>query len=109
MSFTADYVYSPHYPKAKTQENQNNLKKDFDILLALKEVMLDNKLEGCLKDIRQRIVIIFYDAMSVEFDENDLRKKRGCGAISNHEYNQEMPKLHNDFLQHKEIIMNHLK
>lgn len=53
-SFTADYVYNPHYPKVKTQENQNNLKKDFDILLALKEVMLDNKLEGCLKDMRQR-------------------------------------------------------
>ena len=106
---TADYVYNPHYPKAKTQENQNNLKKDFDILLALKEVMLDNKLEGYLKDVRQRIVIIFHDAMSLEFDENELRKKRRYGAISNREYNQEMPKLHDDFLKHKEIIINYLK
>ena len=71
--------------------------------------MLDNKLEGCLKNIRKRIVIIFYDAMSVEFDENELKKKRRYGAISNHEYNQEMPKLHNDFLEHKKIIINYLK
>ncbi len=34
---TADYVYNPHYPKSKTQENQDNLKKDFDILLASKK------------------------------------------------------------------------
>ncbi len=106
---TFDYVYKPHYPKAKTQENQNNLKKDFDILLALKEVMLDNKLKGYLMDIRQRIAIIFHDAMSLEFDENNLKKKRKYGAISNHEYSQEMPKLHDDFLKHKEIIINYLK
>ena len=106
---TADYVYNPHYPKTKTQENQDNLKKDFDILLALKEVMLDNKLECYLKDIRQRIFIIFNHAMSLEFDENELRKKRIHGAISNREYNQEMPELHNDFLKYKEIIINYLK
>jgi hypothetical protein len=77
--------------------------------LALKEVMLDNKLERYLKDIRQRIAIIFNHAMSLEFDENELRKKRMHGAISNREYNQEMPELHNDFLKHKEIIINYLK
>jgi hypothetical protein len=106
---TADYVYNPHYPKTKTQENQNNLEIDFNKLLALKEVMLDNKLERYLKDIRQRIAIIFNHAMSLEFDENELRKKRMHGAISNREYNQEMPELHNDFLKHKEIIINYLK
>lgn len=105
---TADYVYNSNYPKVRTQENQNELNNDFSNLLAIKEIMLDNKLESYLKDIRQRIAIIFSFAMSVEHDENELKKKRMYGAISNHEYNQEMPELHNDFLEYKKIIINYL-
>lgn len=104
-----NYVYNSSYPKDKTQQYQNDLEAEFGSLLALREVMLDKNLEQLLRDIRQRIAIILYNAMSVEHSEEELGKKRSKGAISNREYMQEMPDLHKDFLKYKDEIINYLK
>lgn len=106
---TGNYVYNSRYPKDKTQQYQNDLEAEFSSLLAMREVMLDKDLEQLLRDIRQIIAIILYNAMSVEHSEIELRKKRSKGAISNHEYMQEMPDLHKDFLKYKDKIIGYLR